>query len=136
MTSSPRSYEPIPLGKPELRQGCALFDGSTYFIAFLIFASDSALQYLQSSCRNTEVYGMVIRVFSTNTCMLLPVSVSRSINSWCRTESEGLPAIRRFSSSRYRPTPGASDSGTYSISLSRSEEHTSELQSLRHLVCR
>src|SRR5262245_64287544 len=51
-------------------------------------------------------------------------------------------AISAYSPSRptwltwTRPTAASPDRRAFSIAQARSEEHTSELQSLRHLVCR
>src|SRR5205814_10474931 len=46
------------------------------------------------------------------------------------------PIIRSPTSVRCRAPGSAAASGPTDTSTSRSEEHTSELQSLRHLVCR
>src|ERR1035441_9363400 len=63
---------------------------------------------------------------------------------WPTGSSLGDPLItaRNFSScpsdsiSRWTPCPPETASGGFRSALARSEEHTSELQSLRHLVCR
>src|SRR5437899_8081396 len=55
---------------------------------------------------------------------------SKSVNGWPRTM--GMCIARKYCGS----TPRMSASGSSPGGGRRSEEHTSELQSLRHLVCR
>src|SRR5438045_6075811 len=52
----------------------------------------------------------------------------------CSPSPSPTPAPRWCSTARPRSAPAAS--ATAAASRRRSEEHTSELQSLRHLVCR
>src|SRR5262245_653355 len=47
-----------------------------------------------------------------------------------------FPTLRRMCSPEYRRPLPLYGSGLRSLRMLRSEEHTSELQSLRHLVCR
>src|SRR5262245_63777008 len=63
-----------------------------------------------------------------NTCAWITTSARSSSSCFFRT----LSAPRRFSS----PGHGPSSRRMQSHCSPRSEEHTSELQSLRHLVCR
>src|SRR5205814_7290992 len=81
----------------------------------------------------------------------LPISARRAASATSRASAASSAfasgtvtapptSTRRFAASRKFQTCGPKQHGTPypagSIMLCRSEEHTSELQSLRHLVCR
>src|SRR2546425_9238698 len=50
--------------------------------------------------------------------------------------ADGFPGLARAYGLRFAAPPTAMDLGLTYRALARSEEHTSELQSLAHLVCR
>src|SRR2546425_8734345 len=50
--------------------------------------------------------------------------------------AQQLPAVHPFCSVALRVTFGSGEEGPHKLQLNRSEEHTSELQSLAYLVCR
>src|SRR2546422_8463849 len=53
-----------------------------------------------------------------------------------RSPGSGLYRLLRLRCRRHRRESGSADDGSQSQSPTRSEEHTSELQSRLHLVCR
>src|SRR2546425_6440318 len=63
----------------------------------------------------------------------LPISLARLPGAPCSGSAYRLPAPRVL---RHTPAPGRSPLPLRRLSSHRSEEHTSELQSLAYLVCR
>src|SRR5687768_18064210 len=100
----------------------------TFFIFFFFFFQ------AEDGIRDVAVTGV-------QTCAL-PISGSAFSPSVCTEEFTRLRSAALISSSltsspcRYFSRILSSASLTFSISCSRSEEHTSELQSRLHLVCR
>src|SRR5258705_9746874 len=62
----------------------------------------------------------------------------RSSRAWCRHSTGNWLELdaRCAGAPGDRGNSGASSAAAYGLARDRSEEHTSELQSLRHLVCR
>src|SRR5262245_49731880 len=77
--------------------------------------------YLLSQFRETRAYPSIVRI-----CSLPPETVDELLGD---TICEGLPKI-------LASVCGGDTSLITRLAENRSEEHTSELQSLRHLVCR
>src|ERR1700761_3878902 len=104
------------------------WDGSTataptYFtpdalMALRIWASASSLQYLQLSCRKTDVYGTIMVVLRTTIWKVFPTSSTLAIIFSCGSDVIACPLRTVFTASRYAVTPGASFSGTNGSSAS------------------
>src|SRR5262245_63043575 len=93
----------------------------------LVFSCDLAARDLHSfpTRRSSDLcswYGLVVGICPRNTC-LSTASRFRAASSTSVSTSTGTAG-------------SCSSKGSARTSISRSEEHTSELQSLRHLVCR
>src|SRR5205814_9603591 len=101
-------------------------------VFFLIFrhTSNSPLFPYTTLFRSSRTLGI-----STNPPPPFPGHSSRPAITAAPT---GLSAPERalISATRRRPTTASTISRTPLATSTRSEEHTSELQSLRHLVCR
>src|ERR1035441_9402717 len=66
---------------------------------------------------------------------LAPVSTDSSAQAPTQySDQQSAPAPGGYNAQQSPPPPDAG--GSYNQASNRSEEHTSELQSLRHLVCR
>src|SRR5205814_8831963 len=98
----------------------------------------------------TYLLHMIISSYPITPPLLLHSYPTRRSSDLTTTAASGLrPAMRHlmsknFSAPRSAPNPASVSTTSHSVSASRgsaptsgrSEEHTSELQSLRHLVCR
>src|SRR5690625_5662315 len=72
--------------------------------------------------------------FSSKSMFLVRMT-PRSIQ-WYRVDVLGIRSLENLFVLIARPTTISGDQSCFNIFLSRSEEHTSELQSRGHLVCR
>src|SRR5262245_64585850 len=88
--------------------------------------------------------GVMALVVTLPTINVQPSGLERAISSMARMpNAPGLlsttncwPRLWRICSPNRRAVMSVAPPGAYGTTTFRSEEHTSELQSLRHLVCR